>query len=61
MEDKEILADIRRYQIALKYTERCLREMVESEALREAYNVNKDALDHCLEKYGDLTVESSKL
>lgn len=55
----ETLADIRRYQIALRFTTRKL-EGTEDGALKEVYGISKDALDQSVAKYGDLTAEQPK-
>ena len=56
---EEVLHDIRRYQIALRFTTRKL-EGTEDEALKEVLGISKDALDQSVVKYGDLTAEPQK-
>ena len=51
---EEVLHDIRRYQIALRFTTRKL-EGTEDASLKEVYGISKDALEHSIAKYGDLT------
>lgn len=58
---EEVLHDIRRYQIALRFANRQLSDACQTdERLIESYNVTKDALEHSIAKYGDLTVEPPK-
>jgi hypothetical protein len=58
---EEVLHDIRRYQIALRFAHRQLSDACQTdERLVESFNVTKDALDHSIAKYGDLMAEKAE-